>query len=163
MIFTIHKGKHRSKPRKFSFWWGKDTFRWQVLFTPSCRYDLKSIDQLDINKLVGVGYLPTHHRESARFGWRYNNKTDRVEVFTYCYVGWKRVSSLIQECVIGRDYVFTLIINPQCYHFFVIEGDLFNDIIVPKAHNRKFQYRLGTYFGGNEPAPHDIRIKIKAV
>jgi len=164
MIFTIHKGKHISKPRKFSFWWGRDAFRWNVLFTPSCRYDLKSIDQLDINKLVGVGYLPTHHRESARFGWRYNSKNDRIEVFAYCYIGGKRVTRLIDDCEIGKEYFLNLFISYDRYQFSISDkAHVFSGETIKKTHNKKFQYRLGTYFGGNEPAPQEIKIQIKAV
>jgi len=76
VIYKIEKYDHHSSPIRLGFWWGRDRFRWAVTFTESCRYDLKTADQLDVNKLCGIGYLPGHHKESARFGWRYNKEMD---------------------------------------------------------------------------------------
>lgn len=66
MTFRIPAGKHRARPLRFGFWWRKNSFAWLVKFTDSCRYDLQNVDHGDTNKLIGFGYLPGHHKDSAR-------------------------------------------------------------------------------------------------
>jgi hypothetical protein len=159
MIYTIPKGKHRCKPLRLGFWFGRDTFRWKVKFAPSCKYDLKSVDQFDINKLVGVGFLPTHHKDSARFGWKYNTKTDLIELFAYCYIDGKRQSKYICDIVSGSDISVSLQIMPSAYIF---QAGL-TMVTIKHHHQKRFCYRLGAYFGGNETAPHEMKINITPI
>lgn len=156
MIFTIHKGSHKSKPKRIGFFFGRHTFRWKVLFTESCKYDLVDNDQLDTNKLVGIGYLPGHHKHSARFGWRYAEDHGKVELLAYCYIKGVRVIKSISSCDIGKEYRIQLQITNWSY-LFECNGD---EVKIDHNHKKKFQYRLGIYFGGNEPAPHEIKIEL---
>jgi hypothetical protein len=38
-----------------------------------------------------------------------------------------------------------------------------DEVKIDHNHKKEFQYRLGTFFGGNLPAPHKIQIQIKPV
>jgi len=163
VIYTIKKGKHKSKPRQLGYWMGRNKFRWKILFTPSCRYNLQSVDQLDVNKLVGIGYLPGHHKHSARFGWCYNPTTDLIELSAYCYINGKRIIKRITECAVDKEYKIELFINEWCYFLSCSAADssgLNYEVKIEHKHRKEFQYRLGTFFGGNRVAPHEIKIKI---
>ena len=72
MQLTIKKGRHRPFLPTFGLWKRKRSFERLVTFHRSCAYMLPDGDQLDVNKLFGVGYFPHHHKDSARFGWNYN-------------------------------------------------------------------------------------------
>lgn len=163
MIFRIPKGKHRARPLCFWFWWRRTAFKWGVTFGDSCRYELGHPDQLDINKLIGVGYLPKHHDNSARFGWRYWTGKDQIELMAYCYVDGQRISKHIGYCSIGVAYRIELYISKYQYLFLLDDGNgkPLSQVEVPHDNKRRFKYRLGTYFGGNRSAPADMTIQLK--
>lgn len=166
MIFRIPRGKHRARPLRFGFWFNRKSFSWTVKFTESCRYDLGNDDQFDTNKLIGIGYLPGHHKESARFGWRYWTERKEIELSAYCYVNGRREIKHIGFCKIGIRYHIELTTLEKWYQFFLFEqGALvhFGNAAVQYYHNKKFKYRLGVYFGGNRKAPHEMKIEIKKV
>lgn len=163
MIFTIPKNKHRALPLRFWAWWQRRLFTWQVTFSESCRYDLQSADQLDTNKLIGVGYLPWHHVDSARFGWAYNLQTGKIDLSAYCYVNSNRIIKPICSCDIGKPYRIELYCLLGTYYFTACEAKTFTPIVgveVTHGHYKKFQYRLTTFFGGNRTAPQEIQIEI---
>jgi len=163
MIFRIPSGKHRARPIRFGLWWRKNSFTWVVKFTESCRYDLGNEDQFDTNKLCGIGYLPGHHKESARFGWRYWPDMGWVELSAYCYVKGQRVIKNIAFCEIGKEYRLRLQVLATSYYFDVYEPDQVKAagiVTVEHFHDKKFKYRLGVFFGGNRPAPKEIKIEL---
>jgi hypothetical protein len=164
MTFRIPRGRHRARPLRFDCWWRKTSFAWNVKFTDSCRYDLGNTDQYDINKLCGIGYLPGHHKDSARFGWRYWADRKAIELWAYCYVNGRREIKQICFCEIGKVYRIRLQVLAQSYYFDVYEPDLITSsgiVTVEHYHSKKFKYRLGTFFGGNQVAPHDIKIELE--
>jgi hypothetical protein len=165
MIFRIPAGKHRARPFRFGFWWRRTSFAWVVKFDESCRYDLQSDDQFDTNKLVGVGYLPGHHKESARFGWRYWTERGEIELSAYCYINGQRVIKHVGFCEIGKTYRIELRISTDAYYFACDEKDGFyyrtnGEAIITHGHRKRFSYRLGVFFGGNRTAPHEIKIDL---
>lgn len=164
MIFRIHTGKHRARPLRFGLWWNRKSFAWSVKFTDSCRYDLKTDDQFDTNKLCGIGYIPGfHHKDSARFGWRYWPDKGWVELMAYCYVGGKRIIQNLEFCEIGKTYHLQLNITEDSYVFNVFDP-AFDKAVggtsIPITHKKKLGYRLGVFFGGNRPASQDIQIQL---
>ncbi len=163
MTFRIPAGKHYARPRCFALWWNKKQLVYKVRFTQSCRYDLVNDDQLDTNKLFGVGYLPHHHTDSARYGWRYNKDSGQIELLLYCYVNKIRSIILLASCKIGKEYILFLNVNKDNYNFKVIDesGQRIGGYALAFYHHKKLQYRLGPYFGGNQVAPHEIKIELK--
>lgn len=164
MTFRIPRGKHRARPLRFGFWWQKNSFTWTVKFTESCRYDLQNDDQGDTNKLIGIGYLPDHHKDSARFGWVYDREIDQIALHAYCYVNGERVIQSICSCMIGQAYDLHLKVLSTCYYLAVhYKGDAraIGHAWVNHSHSKKLTYRLGIYFGGNRVAPHEVKIEIK--
>lgn len=165
MTFHIPASWHYAIPFFTWFWWGKRAFAWKVKFTDSCRYDLGDNDQLDTNKLVGVGYLPGfHHVDSARFGWRYNKATGLIELLAYCYVNKQRIIKDLAICEIGKVYELRLYTGDGIYSLGIWDPSTtryIGYVTVPYTHKRKLQYLLLPYFGGNRRAPHGIKIQLK--
>lgn len=164
MIFTIRKGRHRARPFRFGLWWAKTSFSWVVKFDESCRYDLGNEDQFDTNKLVGIGYLWHHHKNSARFGWRYWTDRKEIALSAYCYVNGRRVIEQIALCQIGKEYRIRLHVLANSYYFEVYEAGASRPIgttFVDHYHSKKLKYRLGVFFGGQAKAPHEMKIQIE--
>ncbi len=163
MTFTIPAGRHRARPWRPWLWWGRGKFVWRVKFTESCRYDLHGDDQYDTNKLCGIGYLWHHHKDSARFGWRYIPTLQQIELLTYCYVDGVRIIQPLCLCDIGKEYELQLHDFFKNYIFRVLnEGrERIADYSQAHTHKKKLQYRLGLYFGGNQVPPHQIKIELK--
>jgi hypothetical protein len=180
----IKKGTHRPFFRFFKILADKESIRYKVTFTPSCRYNIGAEDQGDINKLYGIGYFtnkilvykkfkifgkeislptfrPMHHYNSMRFGWRYDINRDQIEILSYYYHKSVRYSESIGFLNIGVEYVFVMdlaenshILSIFCY------GITLCDILVP-LNSMDIGYLLRPYFGGNQKAPHNIEIKFK--
>ena len=168
MIATIHKNKHRSFPPIIGIvihpWMERD-----VMFDSSAAYDLpEEEDDDDVNKLFGIGYINGgHHQDSARFGWNYNKETGKVRLFGYCYVNGKRIIQQICEVPRHKKVQCHISIALSNYYYFVVyDADrnsrwmLLGEVSIPFTYNKKWKYMLGCYFGGNQPAPHTIKIKI---
>lgn len=166
MRLTIHKGKHRPAWSwlQMRLWFKKRSIRKVVSFSFNCKYDLKSKDQHDTNKLFGIGYFPNHHKESARFGWRYDNAVNRFVISAYCYVSGKRVIEQICSVVANHRYKIQLDIFKDHYLFIVSDFEtpvVYGSKMIPFKHKKKFGFPLGLYFGGNNPAPHEMTIEMK--
>lgn len=166
MIFRIPQGKHRSRPWRLGLWWNNPVFSWIAKFDASAIYDLGTDDQLDTNKLIGIGYLPHHHTNSARFGWRFLPDKNCIELSAYCYIDGRRVTESISIAEMGRLYRLQLNVTRLAYVFDVYNLDHglpVGGCAIPRRHKKKLQYGLWPWFGGNEVAPQEITIEIKKV
>ena len=87
-MMNIKEGKHYPGLGWFNWPWPLFTERIMkvVTFYPSTKYDLRSNDQLDWNKLFGIAFFPGKHKTSYRFGWRYNIETQMMELGAYSYI-----------------------------------------------------------------------------
>lgn len=155
MIKTIKAGKHRAKPLSFAIYYNKKVIQHTVTFDKSCRYMVDA--EGDINKLFGIGYLPSHHTDSCRFGWRYSPTNDKIEILTYCYVQKQRSYEHICFVDFDKEYLYTLIVRPTEYQFIC---DAYS-VNVQKRHGKRFGFKLGTYFGGQAVCPHEMKIEFK--
>lgn len=130
---------------------------YSVTFMPSCRYDIGE-EQSDINKLFGVGYFPSHHVDSVRFGWRYDVASGMIEIMAYWYHNRVRGWESIRYVAIGARNQLVLRRLGYCHELWV--GPLRHIVDVP---SRLIGFALGPYFGGNLTAPHDIEIKLEPI
>lgn len=180
--FIIKKGKHRAKPLRVGVYFNKNRIAFKVMFDSSCKYFIDGEDMMDINKLFGIAFVPwylipfamisslfislfsnLHHKDSARYGWRFNINLNKFELFSYCYVNGVRKTELITTVFLNQWFDAELVINRYNYEFNVIKnGDEFNGI-VEKTHNKKIGYRLNPFFGGNPTAVQDTRIEMKKI
>jgi hypothetical protein len=154
----IEKGTH-SPLRMPPMLWRPQRIRYDVTFTESCRYDIGA-EQADINKLFGVGYLPHHHDNSVRFGWRYLDKVDMVEILAYWYNDGERAWWHLCAVEIGKQWRYDLTVG-QSNHSLHVVGKSVPYIV--QVQPRRVGYLLQPYFGGNMTAPHDMEIKMQRV
>jgi hypothetical protein len=150
---TIKKGTH--SPFRFPVIVTSPEIVRVVQFTPSCRYDIGN-DQSDINKLFGVGYFPHHHRNSIRFGWRYDQASDMIEILAYWYAQKERLWESMKFVAIGSKNVFVMRRHEDMHELFIGKDRLIIDMPACEV-----GYLLQPYFGGNRTAPHDITINIQ--
>ncbi len=137
-----------------------------IRFDFSCKYDLVSDDQHDINKLFGIGYLWRQHKQdSARYGWHYDKLREKFILSAYCYVQGSRQVVYICEVVATKRYLLELKVLNGEYEFSVFHDDgyLISRQSVPFYHKKNWSYALGPFFGGNRPAPHNMNFEMKDV
>lgn len=167
MEVRISSGKHRGRPGKFGLWIRKNILTYDVRFYTSCRYEIKGENQNDTNKLFGIGYFPSHHKESARFGWRYNKETDKIKLSAYCYVRGQRVIEELIEVPFLRWFRLELVVFVDEYYFIVTDTsqdwNMLAKAHIQKSHTKKLSYPLWVYFGGNEVAKKDMTLELKKI
>lgn len=156
--YLIRKGNHYAegndhRPLQVS------KLQFTALFDSSCIYTtIKESNAGDINKLYGFSDCNTkHHENSARFGWRWNGSA--LEIHAYCYVNKIRQSKLLGTVPIGQPIPMSITIDGANYVFEMngITEKMQRNCSGPVAEG----YQLYPYFGGDETAPHDVRIFIK--
>lgn len=156
-----------------------------VTFDKSCRYELPDYNSLDVNKLFGLsfgwgayknvggpGYIPPVHWNSARFGWRWSRSQQCIELLAYCYVNGKRnwdeqmrfpvvtqvqlgeqVECMIQlvEGTLGPQYGFST---------YKVNSPITGSAWIGTVEQPHYGFTCGLYFGGSQPASHDIHVTI---
>jgi hypothetical protein len=179
MIYTTKKNHHYSKPRRLGIWFKRTTFRWRITFDDSSEVNLEDGDQLDINKIVGIGFSSffelfkkeSHHQNSIRIGWRWNVDANVREIFAYVYSGGGKPSAYHLIDLHRNDKCFIACLYIGQFSFKGVEVVILAPkmqvqkrliVAMPEIKN-KIRYRLGTYFGGNKRAPHDIKIKVEPI
>lgn len=157
MAATILKGFHYSFGVAPKIYTTPTVLSKQITFTDSCRYNLNSDDQLDINKLFGIGYFPSHHHNSVRFGWRYDLKQDKIEILAYWYENKIRKNTSLFFANIGKQYEYNIYVLKE-FHVLSVKNVVGYTVFVP---SQRYGFSLSPYFGGNRQAPHTIKILIK--
>jgi hypothetical protein len=160
--FSVSVGNHYFFPRFFFLVFKKKIKRY-VYFNHTCKYDLGYPDQLDTNKLFGIGYLPSHHENSARFGWRYNKEKYAIEIMSYCYDRGERKIDYICDVNLYEYCEYTIETNKDYYEFKITtrKGEQYTKRVQVSPTFKLFGYYLNPYFGGNKPAPNKMWIEIK--
>lgn len=158
--YRIRQGSHRALPFSFGVYFGKKSMVRKVVFHEDCRYDLGNENQLDWNKLFGLGYLWSLHTDSARFSWRYKKEKDCIELGAYAYVSGERIMGYIGDVEIGMEAKMSLTIFQNGYNFYFEQEGYSDTVTISKRVNKKVSYKLGLYFGGNEVSPHDMHVTI---
>jgi hypothetical protein len=167
--YDILKGEHSSKGLNFGLTF-KHKIKFRACFTKSCLYDLKNNNNYDINKLFGFSTTWSHHRQSARVGWRCIDG-NKIQLLTYSYNDSKRAieeADMFAEVNIGDWFICEIIDLESSYQYrFSLENDPQNRITVSNNPKQKdwflFHYLLFPYFGGNEPAPHNMKIYLEKI
>jgi hypothetical protein len=130
-----------------------------VIFDSSCIYtNVDPVNQLDINKLMGFADCNSFHQaNSARFGWNWVN--DSMRLHAYCYVGGVRQYKELTTVPLNKAQDCWLkVLNDK--YIFVVNGKA--DTVLRGCTDAVANgYILYPYFGGDEPAPHEIHIKVR--
>jgi hypothetical protein len=161
-LFCIKKGKHSSGFHFGLTFTKKIAFK--AMFDKSCLYNLKSIDNYDINKLFGFSTTHYHHRQSARVGWRCLDG-ENIQIVTYSYKdGLFHREQVLGTVKPGEEFLCSIEDVEDYYIYRFTKG---NEDVVVKDEKMPdwflFHYLLWPYFGGNNPAPHDMKLYLKRV
>ena len=164
VVYLIQAGKHSSNVQGSLPSNGLRSLKSEALvftarFDESAVYDLKGNDQDDVNKLFGFSDCNSKHQDnSARCGWSYNLATKQVDISAYVYVSGKREIIHLGSTEIHESNTYKLSLVGDEFKF------EFKNSIERVARGSScdvgLYYLLFPYFGGNQKAPHDIRIFI---
>lgn len=160
ITYKISKGNHEIDNNSNGLFTGNE-MKFQAIFDSTCIY--KTVDpgnQFDINKLMGFSDCSSqHHENSARFGW--NWKENALHIYAYIYVAGQRQEKELGTAELGKTASFKLSTLNNTY-IFVYNG---NTTIMPRhcSGGLGIAYKLLPYFGGDEAAPQDIKIKIRNI
>lgn len=136
------------------------SLKFTVKFDSSAIYQtIDPSNQADINKLYGFSDNNAHHHEfSARFGWRwYNNK---LNLQAYYYNNSVRDYKDIGNIELNKEYACAINVYADRYDF-LLNGVVKASAPRKSAGTEASGYQLYPYFGGDELAPHDIKIWIR--
>jgi len=154
MVYKIEKGNHRAG--WFFRFTRKNKISGTIKFLGDVSYYINL--QKDSNKIVGLSDGIHHHKHSARIGWRFDASRREIEIMTITYKKGIRFINHLCYCKDNEEYAYEIIINKGYY---VYRFDT-NISIVPRLSRWNcFRYTLGVYFGGKEPAPKSIYIKLE--
>lgn len=157
---SIFKGKHYSNKNGIKAV-KTSNLSFVVKFDSSAIYTtVKAENQTDINKLFGFSdNNAKHHEFSARFGWRWSNNALRIFAYTYNY--GKMSFAELGTVEPGTENNCSISVSGETY-IFSLNG--FKTSMPRASKTTEAEgYKLYPYFGGNEPAPHEITIWIKEV
>lgn len=130
----------------------------KAVFDQTCIYEMEGPDKHDINKLFGLYFGGP--KNSARFGWNSNN--GKIDIYAYVHNDGVIESKKLLDCIPNEPIDLTLKITPTNYEFTAAKRDgerARMKYARKKAWNWFFIYRGYPYFGGNQTAPHDMRLE----
>jgi hypothetical protein len=156
--YLIKKGEQESN-HGYQHFDALDTLAFTVKFDTSCRYKTQDpLNQIDVNKLYGFSDNgKEHHQFSARFGWYFNE--NKLTLHAYVYNNGVRSSRILKDLNFNQEAKCGLVVRGDQY-LFVVDGQTFSmprSSATPKGNG----YKLYPYFGGDELAPHDMKIWIR--
>jgi len=160
VTYTIKAGSHEVENNSNALF-TSSSLRFQAIFDSSCIYrTVVPENQNDINKLMGFSDCSSQHQtNSARFGW--NWRDNALRIYAYNYVDGQRQEKELGTVELGKTTSFSMKTSGNSYTF------TFNGIetTMPRqcSGGTGVSYKLLPYFGGNEPAPHEIKIKIRTL
>ena len=157
-IFTISQGNHSSILRNEPF--TGTGIRVTAIFDESAEYTLDvASDQADINKLVGFSDCHQDHQsESARIGWRWYQ--DQLQLLAYTYREGQLSFELMGTVDFNKEIDLEILIDGDTYQY---SGTGLSSVTMQRTQNCETgdNYWLWPYFGGDQPAPHEVTIKLK--
>lgn len=160
MIATIYEGCHYCVGVPPRLMLTPTSLVYQVTFHTDCAYSIAPEDQADINKLFGIGYFPSHHDNSMRFGWRYIIETGKMEIMAYWYENKVRNWDSLCMVDIGKTYLYGMfVMEDKCRLIVSSDGNNLADRTYPLK-RKWIGYFLRPYFGGNQTAPHKMTIEL---
>lgn len=156
-IYKIMEGSHHAYNVPMQTVSG-NSLVFKARFDSSCVYTArKPQNQDDINKLYGFSDNATNHQtHSARVGWRWKN--ERIELFAYCYAFGNRSFTLLGTANLNEWVDLSIRLSAAGYEFQYKGASTFMKRGPSQPTIGGFM--LFPYFGGDESAPHTVRIDI---
>jgi hypothetical protein len=113
--------------------------------------------------------VPPHHIDSARFGARYDRVNGIKAIYAYCYVDGERVVKHLCDVPLEREVYMEVFITRgpgRNAYWFTVKSphSVWRSITcdsVAFTHQKKWQYALGPYWGGNTTPDYTVLIDLK--
>ena len=158
--YLIEKGSHFSNNSPYKTV-ELSEMKFVVKFDSSAIYQtIVAANQYDINKLFGFADNGAdHHEYSARFGWRWSDNALRL--FAYIYNAGAVTFKEIGVFTIGTEIQCS--IKPGASKYIFTAGDQTVEMPRLSSTDKAKGYLLYPFFGGDETAPHAIKIMIKTL
>lgn len=156
--FIIPQGQHTATENPFKPVETSEV-KFVVKFDSSAIYQtVNPGNQDDINKLWGFADNGGHHQHySARFGWRWSHGTLRL--FAYTYNNGIRETKELGAIGIGEEALCSIRIAGKQYIFTL--NDKTETMHRQSSTEKGKGYQLYPYFGGDEIAPHEVKVWVK--
>jgi hypothetical protein len=164
--YELKKGSHSASGLHIGITF-KKKIEFRCKFDDSCLYgELGNGDEYDINKLFGFSTTWWHHKQSGRVGWRCIDG-ETIQILTYSYNKGKRdikEHDILGVVKPGELFYCTIEDTEKEYVYTFKKG--FDEEVVTKTDAKQkdwffFHYLLFPYFGGNKPAPHNMKIHLE--
>lgn len=157
VTYTIRAGEQYADYFEYEVLTSITEMKFVAVFDSSAIYTSAiPTNQEDVNKLYGFADNNMHHHfNSARIGWRWFN--NELQLFAYVYNNAVRSFVFIKSVNLLQAIHCAIKINGNKY-LFTVDG---TSIEMPRTASVADGYKLFPYFGGDEFAPHEIRIRIK--
>ena len=127
----------------------------KVTFLGDFSYEI--FNQEDTNKVVGISDNWHHHKDSIRLGFRWNLKTEELEIMVISYVNGQRTIKKLTVAETDREYDFSIRIEKD-YYFVIFNKD---SLLLPrKSRWNCLRYYLFPFFGGKEKAVKNFQINL---
>lgn len=160
MIYTIDKFNHRHNsciPLVDLITW-KDRIDFIFKFKSDPTYEVPNKeDQKDTNKIFGISDSWHHHQHSIRIGWRHNPDINQTTYCAYYYRDGKHYTEDLGPLKVNEDIYVCIEIKKDYYKVTTID----KQVQIPRT-SKWFgpRYFLFPYFGGQQVAPKQFKIKI---
>lgn len=167
--YLIKKGNHYSNGRLNFGLTFKKKISFRAKFDSSCLYGaLGNNDEYDINKLFGFSTTWFHHKQSGRVGWRCIDGKN-IQLLTYSYNKGK--SEISEHDILGivepDEMFYCTIEDTEKEYVYTFKRGFDNEVVRKTDVKQKdwflFHYKLFFYFGGNQPAPHDMIVYLDEI
>lgn len=156
--YTIQKGEHYCDETRLKQVTITNSISFNVRFDSSAIYKtITPANQEDINKLWGFSEGNDHHQHSVRIGWAYARNALRL--YGYVYADSIRYFKEINTIGLGENVKCQIKLTADGYE--LTAGS--SSVTLPRAPKGTSTkgFQLYPYFGGDETAPHRIKIEIQ--
>jgi len=156
--YFVHQGEHYATDNSIKAVEISE-LKFTVKFDSSAIYQTADPEnQYDINKLYGFADNGALHQQfSARFGWRWSDGA--LHLFAYTYNNSVRNSKELGTINIGEEAHCSIKVAGERYVFTL--NDNIETMPRLSTTEKGKGYQLYPYFGGDEVAPHEVRIWIR--
>lgn len=156
--YLIAKGAHSSDKNSYKPVTTSE-MKFVVKFDSSAIYQsVIPSNQLDINKLYGFSdNNQEHHLHSARIGWRWYD--NQLELFGYVYNNGTFAYKYITAIPLKQEINCSIKVQGSSY--LLTANGITITMVRGATTEQAVGYQLYPYFGGDEIAPHDIKIQVK--
>jgi hypothetical protein len=157
-LYVIKAGNHYSDQNMLQVM-NRNSMAATVTFDSSAIYASRdAVNQADVNKVMGFSDGGTDHQHnSARLGWSWSGAN--LVLYAYAYVNQVRVVKTLGNFPLNSPIDCTIKAEKDFYYF--TAGNAADSIPRYCVDYTGSRYKLFPYFGGDEIAPHDVRILVE--